>query len=382
MKKKFIPYGNHFIDKKDIKSVISSLKEEKITTGPQVEIFEKSLANYTNSKYVSVCNSGTSAIYLSLLSIGLKKGDVIIMPAINFIASFNICNFLGAKIFLSDVNPITGQMEPEHILDCIKKYKIKKIRAIIVMYNGGYPENASKFLKFKKKYNCYVIEDACHALGAKYKVDKINYKIGSCKHADISTFSLHPLKSITTGEGGVVTTNSKVLNEKIKLFRSLGILRKNQIKHWDYDVVYSGLNFRLTDFQSALGISQLKKIDLFIKFRKKIFNLYHKLLKDFDYIELPKYDKNNNPAFHLFIISIKNFSVSKKEKLIKYMLKKGIILQYHYKPIYLFKVFNGKFSFKKNSLKYYNSCVSLPIYFGLSDKKVRYIVKNLKLFFK
>jgi dTDP-4-amino-4,6-dideoxygalactose transaminase len=381
MKQQIIPYGNHYIDKDDIKSIISSIKKDKITTGPEVNIFEKNLANYTKSKYVSVCNSGTSAIHLSLLSINIKKNDIIIMPSINFVASYNISSFLGAKIYLADVNSKTGQMEPEHVFDCIKKYRIKKIKAIIVMYNGGYPENASKFIKFKKKYNCYLIEDACHALGASYKTKKINYKIGSCKHADLSTFSLHPLKSITTGEGGVVTTNSKIFDKKIKFFRSHGILRKNKSKHWDYDVINLGFNFRLTDFQCALGNSQLKKINLFINYRKKIFNLYHKLLKDFEYIELPNYSKNINSSFHLLIINIKNFSVLKKEKLIRYMLKKGIILQYHYKPIYLFKNFNGKISSKINSLKYYNSCVSLPIYFGLTEKKVRYIIRNLKAFF-
>lgn len=382
MKNKIIPYGNHYIDKSDIRSITQSLKKRKITTGSDVIKFEKKISSYTKSKYVSVCNSGTSALFLSLMSINVKKDDIIIMPSINFVASYNISKLLGAKIYLTDVNPKTGQMEPKHIFECIKKHKISKIKAIIVMYNGGYPENASKFISLKKNYACYIIEDACHALGASYMIKKKHYKIGSCKHADLSNFSLHPLKSITTGEGGLITTNSKALDKKIKSFRSLGIFRKDPLKHWDYDVLNTGFNFRLTDFQCALGISQLKKINTFIQHRKKIFYLYSQLLKDLNYIKLPEYNSNNSPAFHLFIISIKNFTLAKKEKLIKHMLKKRIILQFHYKPIYCFKTFDGKVSSKLNAEKYYNSNVSLPIYYGLSAKDARYVVKNLKTFFE
>ena len=288
------------------------------------------------------------------------------MPSITFIASYNMASFIGAKIYLADVNKISGQMSPEDVERCCKKFKLKKIKAIITMYNGGYPENVYNFYKLKKKFGCYLIEDACHALGAEYKFNKKFYKIGSCKHSDISTFSLHPLKTITTGEGGIVTTNSKNLDKKIKSFRSLGI-KKNNNYHWKYNVSLIGFNFRLNEFQCALGISQLNKIKSFLSFRKKIALKYNQELKKISSLVIPEYENKNKPAYHLYLISIKNFNLQKKNKFIKFMKSKGIFVQYHYIPIYKFKIFKDKY-FGNNSEIYYNTSLSIPIYFGLKLK--------------
>jgi len=377
---KFIPYGKQFIDSKDIKVVSKVLKNDLITTGHQVIKFEKKIKKFLDAKFSFTCNSGTSALFLALQSIGLKKNDTIIMPAINFIASYNVAKLFNAKIFLADVDKYSGQMSPENIIDICKKFKIKKIKAVITMYNGGYPNNAEKFKSLKKKYKCYIVEDACHALGATYKYNKKNIKIGSCSHSDISTFSLHPLKTITTGEGGIVTTNSKKIGEKIKKLRSLGI-EKNKMFHWKYDVENIGFNFRLNDFQCALGTSQLSKISKFISFRKKIFKNYQNLLKNLEHINLPKYKNNYQSSHHLFIITLKKKSHTIKDNLIKYMLKNKVFLQYHYIPVYKLKVFNGKF-INKNSEIYYKSAISLPIYYGLTYKKQKYIVKKIKRFFE
>lgn len=375
---KYIPYGRQYIDKKDINAVSKVLKNDIITSGNQVLTFEKKLNKYLKSKYSSVCNSGTSAIYLSLLSINLKKNDIIIMPAINFISSFNIAKTIGAKIYLADVDRITGQMTPEHVEECCKKFKIKKAKAIIVMYNGGYPHNAEKFLKFKKKLSCFIIEDACHALGASYRYKNSFKKIGSCSHSDICTFSLHPLKTITSGEGGVVTTNSKYLDEKIKMYRSLGIRRLNN-NHWQYDVSLCGFNFRLNEFQSALGISQLSKINLFVKRRKEIAKIYDNELKKVKKINIPKYNTNLIPSYHLYLIN-SNFSHNEKNKFFNFMKKKKIMIQYHYIPIYKFSNFKGKY-IGKNAEIYFKSTVSLPIYYELSRTKQNYVINKLKEFF-
>ena len=222
---KIIPYGRQYIDSKDIQSVLKTLKNEKITTGPIVEKFENQISRYLNCKYISTCNSGTSAIFLAMQAIGVKKNDIIIMPSINFVASYNVAKLLGAKVYLADVNRFTGQMSPNDIEECCNKFNLKRVKAVIVMYNGGYPNNAEKFVKFKKKLKSFIIEDGCHALGAKYLSNNKIFKIGSCAHVDISTFSLHPVKSITTGEGGIVATNSKNLDKKIKNLRSLGITK-------------------------------------------------------------------------------------------------------------------------------------------------------------
>ena len=178
------------------------------------------------------------------------------MPAINFVAIYNLCKLIGAKIFLADVSPDTGQMTPGSLLNCIKKNKIKKIKAIVTMYLGGYPQNVNEFYKIKKIYKCYLIEDACHALGAKYKVGKDVFNIGSCAHSDFCVFSLHPVKTITSGEGGLVTTNNQSFSKKIKLLRSHGIIKSS---HWKYDIKFPALNYRLSDINCALSLSQLKK---------------------------------------------------------------------------------------------------------------------------
>ncbi len=376
---KIIPYGKQYIDKQDIKFVVNALKKTKITTGNSVNNFEKKIKYFLGSKYSICCSSGTSALFIALQSIDLKKKDIIIMPAVNFVASYNAAKILGAKVFLADVDKFTGQMSPKNVLDCCKKFKLKRVKAVITMYNGGYPYNADKFKILKKKLKCYIIEDACHALGATYKSRRKIYKIGSCKHSDISTFSLHPLKSITTGEGGIVTTNNKKIYEKIERLRSLGVKRNND-KHWEYDVIQNGLNLRLTDFQSALGISQLKKIKLFISKRKKIFNYYNDKLKDIEHIRIPNSPKDQKPSYHLYLINLKERDKKIKEKLIKFMLKNNVMVQHHYIPIFKFRVFNDKYV-GVNAKIYYNSSISLPIYCELTIKQQNYIINLLKIFF-
>ena len=379
-KMNFIPYGQHFIDSSDIKSVSKALKQKKITSGNEVSKFERKLRDFFGSKFTTVCNSGTSALFLAFSSINLKKKENIIMPSINFVASYNVAKLFGANVFLADVNKYTGQMSPDDVIACCKKNKLRKVKVVLTMYNGGYPQNAEKFFALKKKLGCFIVEDACHALGAKYKLKENFFKIGSCKHADISTFSLHPLKSITTGEGGIVTTNSKFLDRKIKELRSLGINRDYK-NHWKYDVLYYGLNLRLNDFQCALGLSQLKKLNSFIKKRKAIADRYSKELKDLSDILIPNYLKNYNSSYHLYIINFKSNNLALKEKLIKFMLKKKIILQYHYIPLYKFTVFNDKYV-GKNAEHYYQSSISLPIYYGLRFHEQTKVIKLLKVFLK
>lgn len=378
--KRIIPYGRQFISKEDIKNVSKTLKKDIITSGSEIPKFEKEIQKYLKCKYSTVCNSGTSALFLSLLSIGLKKNDVVIMPSINFVASHNVSKILGAKIYLADVNKYNGQMSPDDVINVCKKFKIKKIKALIVMYNGGYPLNSEKFYNLKKKYKCYIIEDACHALGAEYRFKKNLFKIGSCKHSDISTFSLHPLKTITSGEGGIVTTNSKILDYKIKKFRSLGIKRSKE-KHWDYDVELTGFNFRLTDFQCSLGLSQLKKIKNFLKKRKQIVKKYNLGLKKINQINIPIISKSYNSSNHLYLINIKRYNMKKKESFIRYMMKNKILTQQHYKPVYKFKSFKGKYV-SRNAEIYYKSTVSLPIFYQLSSKEQNYIISKVNSFFK
>ena len=379
---KTIPYGRQYIDDKDIRLVSKALKENLITTGRYVDKFERKISNFLKVKYATSCNSGTSALHLAFLAINLKENDVIIMPAINFIAAYNMARLMSAKIFLADVDPLTGQMTPKTLLDCINNNKLKKIKAIITMYLGGYPENIIEFYKIKKKFNCYLIEDACHALGAKYLFNKSFSFIGSCKHSDISTFSLHPVKTITSGEGGLITTNNKIFYNRVISLRSHGI-NKDKDSYWKYNLTRSGFNYRLSDINCALGLGQLKKINTFINYRRSIFNIYKtELKKTTNSIKLPCYNIGK-PSYHLFLISV-NFKKikSSKDKLLKFLKKNNILCQYHYIPIYKFKLFNKKINlnFYKGAEFYYKNTISLPIFYNLNIFVQRKIINKIKFF--
>ena len=380
---KYIPYSRQFIDKKDKDIVLSSLTNNLITTGPVVEKFESQLKKYLKCKFSFVCSSGTAAIHLAMLSLNLKKNDIILMPAINFIASYNIAKILGLRVYLVDVDEFTGQITPKKIKECIKKNKLKKINALIMMFHGGYPENVKKIYDIKKKYNFFILEDACHAFGAKYKFKENYVKVGSCKHADISTFSLHPLKTITSGEGGIITTNNIKIAKNIKLFRSHGISR-NKKKHWQYDVLKYGFNYRLSDINCALGLSQLQKINFFLSERKKIYNKYFNIFKSLNSnLIIPRYSKSIRPSYHLFIINI-SFDKLKmnKNQFIEHLLKHKIIVQQHYIPIYKFSIYKGKKAIFNDSERYFNNSVSIPIYVGLDKKKQEKIMNIIKNYFK
>ena len=379
---KTIPYGRQYIDSNDIRIVSKALKENLITTVRYVKKFENKISDFLKAKYTASCNSGTSALHLALMAINLKKDDAIIMPAINFIAVYNMARLMNAKIFLADVDPLTGQMTPETLLECIKNNKLKKIKAIVTMYLGGYPENIIEFYNIKKKFNCYLIEDSCHALGSRYLFNKKFLPIGSCEHSDISTFSLHPVKTITSGEGGLVTTNNKLFYNRIISLRSHGI-NKDKNFHWKYNLSESGFNYRLSDVNCALGVGQLKKINKFINFRRNIFNYYKNNLKKIKAITLPSYN-TNEPSYHLFLISINFKKISStKDKFLKFLKNNNILCQYHYIPIYKFKLFNKKINLNsyKGAEFYYKNTISLPIFYNLKISFQKRVINKIKLFF-
>jgi dTDP-4-amino-4,6-dideoxygalactose transaminase len=377
---KIIPYGRQCIDNQDIKLVSKALREDLITTGNYVEKFENKISNYLNVRYALSCNSGTSAIHLAYMAIGLKKDDVVIMPAINFIAAYNMALLCKAKIFLADVDPYTGQITPETILKCINYHKIKKIKLIITMYLGGYPNNILELYRIKKKFNCYLIEDACHALGAKYYSNKKFFHIGSCKHSDISTFSLHPLKTITSGEGGVITTNNKILYNKIKIFRSHGIVKSKF--HWKYDVQNLGFNYRLSDINCALAYGQLNKINKFINYRKKIFHYYNFEIKNLKSVNKIFYNDLNKPSYHLFLISLKFNKRRNKDNFLSFLKKNNIFAQVHYIPIYKHKLFKKKINLLnyRGSEYYCKNTLSLPIFYKLTPQQQKKVIEKVRFY--
>jgi dTDP-4-amino-4,6-dideoxygalactose transaminase len=251
------------------------------------------------------------------------------------------------------------------------------------MYLGGSPDNVVEFYKIKKKLKCYLIEDACHALGASYKYKNKSYEIGSCKHSDICTFSLHPLKSITSGEGGIVCTNNSLLAKNIKKIRSHGIQKNKKDGHWVYDVSEPGYNFRISEMNCALALSQLDKLDSFINLRKKISTQYINFFKSFEHLlKVRPCNSMDQNAWHLFVILVdfKKFKISKND-FFKHLLKKGIICQQHYMPLYEFSYYShiNRKNFINSSV-YINSAISIPIYFELKKSKIKYICQIIKNF--
>ena len=376
-----IPYGRQYVSSDDIRLVSKALKEDLITTGNYVKKFENKISKFLNVKFALSCNSGTSAIHLAYMAINLKKDDIIIMPAINFIAAYNMASLYKPKIFLADVDPLTGQMTPQTLLEFIKKNNLKKIKVVVTMYLGGYPENRLEFYNIKKKFNFYIIEDACHALGAKYNYKKKSLCIGSCTHSDISTFSLHPLKTITSGEGGLITTNNNSFFKKIISLRSHGI-NKDKSYHWKYDVLTKGYNYRLSDINCALALGQLKKINRFINYRKKVYDIYKLKLNKFkNAISFPTYSYNK-PAYHLSLISFSFKNSENKDKLLKFLMKNKILSQYHYIPIYKLKIFNKKIKLGNytGSEFYFKNTISLPIYYNLNINHQKKIIDKIKFY--
>tara|TARA_Y100000816_G_scaffold290657_1_gene279888 strand:+ start:2541 stop:3707 length:1167 start_codon:yes stop_codon:yes gene_type:complete len=378
--KKSLPINNgrQFISQKDFSRVKQALKSRYLSNGPINKLFENKIANLIQSKYAISCNSGTSALFLALKSINVCKKDIVILPSINFVASTNMVSMLGAKFFLADVDPSTGQISVNSVRECIKKNKIKKVKAIINMYLGGSPREIKSFYNLKKKLKCFLIEDACHAFGSSYIINDKKFRVGSCKHSDICTFSFHPLKSITTGEGGAITLNSKKLYERILLLRSHGIIKSK--RHWKYDVLEPGYNLRLSEINAALGLSQLKQLGKFLDYRKKIFNFYFKELNNFKKIISMIVPENKTfSSNHLVVVKV-NFKKLKidKDKFILELTKKGIIIHYHYIPIYMFKYYNKIKGSYKGSKEYYNNTISLPIYFKMKISDMKKVVKEIK----
>ena len=374
---KLITYGKQSINKKDLSYINNSFLADKITTGNYVSLFEKKISNYLNSPGTIVCNSGTAGLHIALETLGLNNKKNIIMPIVNFISAYRIAKLLKAKIFFADVDDLTGQMTSKNIIECIRRNKLKNVDFLLTMYLGGYPEDITNIIDLKRKYKFILVEDACHAFGSQYFYKGKNYKVGSCTHSDASVFSFHPLKTITTGEGGAVTFKQKKNLSIGKKLLSHGIIRKKE--HWNYNITNLGMNYRLSDINCALGITQLNKINDFLKKRKKIYDIYLNFFsKNKSVFKIPHYNRRNKFSYHLFIVHI-NLKLLKttKKKYSIFFLKNKIFIQQHYLPLY-------SYSFWKNSKKfpgakrYISTCFSFPIHCGISTKDLSHIIRFTK----
>lgn len=377
-----ISYGRQTLSDDDLEAVINNLRTDLITQGPVIKDFENAISEYTQARYVTSTSHGTSALHLACLALGLQAADTVWTSPISFVASANCALYCGATIDFVDINASTLNIDIDLLEDKLKTSKTPP-KILIVVHMAGLPCEMQSIHELSRKYGFYIIEDAAHALGAQY----LQKPVGSCEFSDLTIFSFHPVKSITTGEGGAVTTNRKALDLSLKKLRNHGLERdfsdsdEHRDEPWYYEQSCLGFNYRLTDFQAALGVSQLKKLDTFIEKRQSIFNYYQQHLNNLP-LQLPVDDSAS--AFHLYIIQLKENSAIRRKALYHYLVKNGIKTNVHYIPIHL-QPFYQKLGFRQGDFpvaeRYYQRALTLPLFPELSINNCQQICQLIDQFF-
>jgi len=382
---RMIPYAKQDISDEDIDSVIEVLKSDFLTQGNKVPLFEDIISERVGAKYALAANSATSCLHLSCLSLGLSKGDILWTSPITYVASANCALYCGAEVDFVDIDPLTWNISVEILEEKLKTArKIKKVPKILVLVHlAGNPCDLQKVFDLSKEYGFSIIEDASHALGSKYSGEHI----GSSVYSDISVFSFHPVKNITTGEGGMILTNNQKLSEKIHLYRSHGITRdkKKMINKeeglWYYEQLLLGFNFRMSDIHAALGISQMNSLDKFISKRNELSQIYTEELKGLP-LTIQRVRKEDLSAWHIFVIRLK-LSELKLSRLEIYnsLRNKGIGVNVHYIPVHLHPFYKN-LGFNKgdfpNSENYYDGAITIPMFTKLKKKEIKYVIQALK----
>ncbi len=376
-----ISYNQPSISREDVNKVVKVLKTKWLTQGSQVKIFENKLKKKFGSKYCSVVSSGTAALHLTGLALGWTKDDIIITTPNTFVATVNSIKYSDAKLDLVDIDKKNYNIDINDLENKLKFYKNKKkrVKAVIAVDYAGHPCNWKELFRLKRKYNFQLVNDNCHALGSKY----LNSQKYAAKFADVVTQSFHAVKNITTGEGGAIITNSKIIDSKIVLLRNHGInsnIISNKKLPWFKNMQTLGFNYRLTDIQSALGSSQLNRVDSFIKKRRRLAFNYNKAFSKFKNINIPNEEYGSYHSYHLYPLLI-DFKKLKKNKVdfYNYFKKNNIILQTHYVPIY-YHSFYKKFKKNKNqnfknTEYFFKNVFSLPLYPELKENTQKRIIK-------
>ncbi|CAH1195730.1 UDP-4-amino-4-deoxy-L-arabinose--oxoglutarate aminotransferase [Paenibacillus auburnensis] len=369
----YLPYGRQFIDEADIASVVQVLQSDFITTGPAIEQFEAEIARFTGAKYAVAFTSGTAALHGACYAAGIGAGHEVITTPMTFAASANCILYQGATPVFADIDPLTYNLDPKRIREKITE----RTKAIIPVHFTGQPAELDEIHTIARDNNLIVIEDAAHALGAKYK----NKSIGSI--GDMTMFSFHPVKHITTGEGGMITTNNPLYYEKLLQFRTHGITRNpdHMIQNhgpWYYEMQFLGYNYRLTDIQAALGLSQLKKLDLFVDLRKKYAAMYNEAFRHTQAIQIPYQSSEGASSWHLYIIALnlEQLSGSRKD-IFEALLKENIGVNVHYIPVHLLPYYQ-ELGYQEgscpNAEQLYNRIITLPLFQGMSEQDVHDVI--------
>ena len=377
VRKTLLQYGKQYIDEQDIKWVTECLNSDYLTTGPFVELFEQKLKEVTNAKYVLAVSNGTTALHIACQSAGVGEGDEVITTPLTFAASANCVLYCGAKPVFADINPSTYLIDPADI----ERKITEKTKAIIPVHYAGEVCDMDTINAIASKYNLAVIEDAAHAIGSSYK----GKPVGSI--SGMTTFSFHPVKTITTGEGGAVSTNNPKLYEKLKLFRSHGITRDRSLMvdsshgDWYYEQLELGNNYRLSDLQCALGVGQLEKLSFFQESRKKLVARYDQILSSWDTIHILQSPPNSVATRHLYPIQLIPERLNGSRKEVYEALKaEGIGVNVHYVPVYLFPYYQN-LGYKKglcpNAEQVYSNFITLPLFPSMTQNDLNDVITAL-----
>jgi len=377
-----IPYGRQEITQDDIDSVVRVLKSDFLTQGPTVPKFERVLCDLTRSKYAIATNSATSALHIACLSLGLNHGDILWTSPISFVASANCAYYCGASVDFVDVESDTGLMSINDLKAKLKQSEIegKLPKIIIPVHFAGQSCDMKEIFSLSIKYGFKIIEDAAHAVGASY----MELPVGGSKYSDITVFSFHPVKIITSGEGGAALTNNQDLAEKMALLRSHGITRDQQkmtnssLPGWYYEQVCLGFNYRMTDIHAAIGISQLKRLDSYLAKRRKIAQWYDEKFINKPISPLTQRDDNNS-SYHLYVIRVDK-GKSQRDKLYKYLIENGISVNLHYIPIYRHPFFERNIRLN-GAEEFYESAITLPIFPSISKFDLDKVVQDVSQFY-
>ncbi|WP_193252355.1 UDP-4-amino-4,6-dideoxy-N-acetyl-beta-L-altrosamine transaminase [Vibrio navarrensis] len=379
-----IPYGKQDINQQDIDSVVDVLKSDFLTQGPQVPAFEQALIDHTGASYALAVNSATSALHIACLALGLGEGDWLWTSPITFVASANCGLYCGAQVDFVDIDPATYNMCPKRLEEKLIKAKAegKLPKVVVPVHLCGQPCDMAAIAKLSKEYNFKVIEDASHAIGGKYQ----GLPIGNCEYSDITVFSFHPVKIVTTAEGGAVMTNQKALSDKMTLLRSHGITRDpDQMdgeSHggWYYQQIDLGFNYRMTELQAALGVSQMNRLENFVNARHLLAERYNELLKALPVV-LPYQLENTYSGLHLYVIRLQLDKLSLTHKEVFDALRdKGIGVNLHYIPVHT-QPYYEKIGFREGdfpeSEQYYREAISLPMFHAMTEKQQDEVVLAL-----
>ena len=381
MIRKPIPYGRQCITDEDIEAVIETLKSDYLTQGPKINEFETAFAEYVGAKYAVAVNNATSGLHLSATALNVQQGDKVIVTPMTFAASANCIRYCGGEVVFCDIDKDTYLMDIEKLKLMLQSSPKGTYKGIIPVDFAGYPVDMEAFRILADEYGLWLIEDACHAPGG-YFIDSRGQRqyCGNGRFADVSVFSFHPVKHIATGEGGMVTTNNKELYDKLCLYRTHGITKNPALLHehhggWYYEMQELGYNYRITDFQAALGISQLKRADLGLGRRQEIASRYTKAFSEIAGIRTPFISDTIYHAYHLYIIQVEN-----RSGLYNYLHENNIYAQVHYVPLHMMPYYQQLGSKKGNMPvveEYYEHCISLPMYPTLTEEEQVYVIQKI-----